>query len=83
MKNAAGLYGIFALLAIFLNPFLKIGIHYILLKATAAICGVYGAKSAIDLIDDFSATMGLLLAMTGSVCLLLLISTVCFMKGVG
>lgn len=83
MKNAAGLYGIFALLAICLNPFLKIGIHYILLKATAAICGVYGAKSAIDLIDDFSAAMGLLLAMTGSVCLLLLISTVCFMKGVG
>jgi len=27
--------------------------------------------------------MGLLLAMTGSECLLLLISTVCFLKGVG
>ena len=83
MKNAAGIYGILALLAILLRPFLKIGIHYLLLKATAAVCSVFGSKSTVGLIEDFSAAMGLLLAMTGSVCLLLLISTVCFMKGVG
>ena len=83
MKNAAGLYGIFALLAIFLNPFLKIGIHYFILKSIAAICGVFGVKTIVDLVEDFSVAMGLLLAMTGVTCLLLLISTVCFMKGIG
>lgn len=83
MKNAAGIYGILAILALFLEPFLKIGIQYLMLKATAALCGIFGTKEMSGLIEDFGAAMGLLLAMTGSVCLLLLISTVCFMKGVG
>ena len=83
MKNAAGIYGILAVLAVYLAPFLRIGIHYLLLKLTAALCGVFGSKRMTELIGDFSTAMGLLLAMTGADCLLLLISTVCFMKGVG
>lgn len=83
MKNTAGVYGILAALAVFLGPFLRIGIHYIVLKLTAAICGIFGSKGMTGLIEDFSSAMGLLLAMTGAVCLLLMISTVCFMKGVG
>ena len=83
LKNAAGIYGILAILSVFLEPFFKIGIQYLVLKATSAICGIFGAKEMTALIEDFSTAMGLLLAMTGSVCLLLLISTVCFLKGVG
>lgn len=83
MKNAAGIYGILATLAVFLEPFVRIGTHYLLLKLTAALCGVFGSKRMTELIGDFSTAMGLLLAMTGAACLLLLISTVCFMKGVG
>ena len=83
MKNAAGIYGILAITAIFIGPFLKIGIQYLLLKFTAAVCGVIGPKELSGLVQDFSGSMGLILAMTGTVCLLLLISTVCFMKGVG
>lgn len=82
-KNAAGIYGIFAVLAVFVEPFLKIGIHYLMLKMTAAVCSIFGSKRMTELISDFSTAMGLLLAMTGSVCLLLLISTVCFLKGAG
>ena len=81
-KNAVGLYGFFAILAIFLDPFIKIGCHFLLLKATGAMCAVFGSKAMTELIGDFSTAMGLLLAMTGSVCLLLLISTVCFLRGV-
>lgn len=83
LKNAAGIYGILAILAIVLEPFLRIGIHYLLLKATSAMCGIFGSKEITSLIESFSTAMGFLLAMTGTVCLLLLISTVCFMKGVG
>ncbi len=83
MKNAAGLYGIFAILALFLAPFVKIGLHYYLLKATGILCGIFGTKNMSGLIEDFSSAMGLVLAMTGAVCLLLLISTICFMKGFG
>ncbi len=82
LKNAAGVYGIIALLAVWIAPFLQIGILYLLLKGTGALCGAIGAKAPSDLIQDFSSAMGLLLAMTGTVCVLLLISTVCFMKGV-
>ena len=83
VKNASGIYGMLAVLSICMGPFLRIGSHYLILKATGAICGVFGSKRISGLIGDFSAAMGLLLAMTGSVCLLFLISTVCFLKGVG
>ena len=80
LKNAAGIYGILAILAVYLGPFLRIGIHYILLKLTAGICCLFGTKRTTGLVEDFSIAMGLLLAMTGAVCLLLLISTVCFIN---
>lgn len=83
VKNAAGIYGLLAILAIWISPFLQIGIQYLLLKLTGAVCGIFGIKSIAQFIQDFTTAMGLLLAMTGTVCLMLLISTVCFMKGVG
>ena len=81
MKNAAGIYGILATLAVFLGPFTKVGVQYLLLKMTAALCGMLGNKRISTLVDDFSAAMGLLLAMVAVSCLLVLISTICFMKG--
>lgn len=83
VRNAAGIYGILAILALFASPFLRIGCHYLLIKLTGAVCAVFGAKRCTELVGDFSAAMGLLLAMTGSICLLQLISTVCFLRGVG
>ena len=82
VKNAVGIYGMVALIAIWIWPFLQIGIQYLLLKLTAAACSVFNVKPVQDLIGAFSAAMGLLLGMTGAVCILLLISMVCFMKGV-
>ena len=82
MKSAAGVYGLLAIFAIFIAPFLKIGAQYILLKFTAALCSVFAEKRESDLLNDFSGGLGMLLAMTGTVCLFLLIAVVCFMKGV-
>lgn len=83
MKSTVGVYGLLAVSAIWISPFLEIGIQYLLLKLTAALCGVFETKMINDVVSAFSAAMGLLLGMTGSVCVLLLVSTVCFMKGVG
>lgn len=83
MKNAVGVYGLFAIAAIWIGPFLRLGVHYLLMKLAGAVCEVFGVKQVSGLIQSFSAAMGLLLGMTGTVCFLLLISTVCFMKGVG
>ena len=79
-KNAAGIYGIFALLAIFLEPFLLIGCHYLMMKMTAMVCAVFASKPVTELIGDISSGMGLLLGMTGAVCLLLLIGVICYLK---
>ena len=83
MKSAAGVYGLLAMIAIWISPFLQIGLQYLLLKATAAVCAAFGEKRVTELVQCFSSAMGLLLAMTAVVCVLLMISTVCFMKGAG
>ena len=83
LKGTAGVYGIFAFLAICIGPILKITTQCIILKTTAAICSVFGQKTPCGLIEDFSQAMSMTLAATGALCLLLLISVVAFMKGVG
>ncbi len=81
MKNTAGIYGILAIISVCIGPFFKIGIQYLLIKMTAAISSVFSEKEQTELLKDFSGGMGFVLAMTGTVCLLLMISVVCFMKG--
>lgn len=81
MKNAAGIYGMLAVIAVVIGPLLEIGIQYLLLKVTAALSALFGAKQTASLAQDFSDAMGLLLAMTCSCALLQIISTICFMKG--
>lgn len=82
VRSSVGVYGLLAVLSLWIGPFLEIGIQYLLMKMTAAACNVFGVKQPASFVKEFSAVMGFLLAMTGTACLLLLISTVCFMKGV-
>ena len=81
VKNAAGIYGLLAIAAIWIGPFIKIGVQYLLLKIVAAVCATVGSKQTVGLVNDFASIMGLLVAMTGTVCLLLFVSTVCYLKG--
>ena len=83
LKNAAGIYGILAVLAVFAGPFVKVGVQFLVLKITAGICGIFGEKHLTALIEEFSAAMGLLLGMVAACCMLVLFSTVCFMRGAG
>ena len=83
VKNAVGIYGLWAIAAIWLGPLVKIGVHYLLLKALATFSTIFAGKKISGLIDGFSAAMGHILAMTGAVCLMFLVSVVCFLKGVG
>lgn len=80
LKNAVGVFGMLAVLAVCLVPFLRVGAHYLLLKLTAAVSGAVGLKPHVSLIRHFSTAMGYLLAMCGACGLLLLISCVCFLK---
>lgn len=82
VKNAAGIYGLLAILAIWIGPFLKIGVQYLLLKAAGGLCGGIAGDTTSGLIKDFSGIMGILVAMTGTICLLFLVSIVCYLRGV-
>ncbi len=83
VKNSVGVYGLLAVISVCIGPFIKIAVQYLLLKATAAASSAFGNKQTVGLIKDFSGAMGITLAMVGTQCILLLISTVCLMKGVG
>ena len=81
-KSTAGVTGLLIILAIWIGPFLKIGIQYLLLKLTGSVCVVFSCKSVAKLVNDFSSAMGFLLAAIGSIGFIHLVSTVCFIKGV-
>ncbi len=83
VKNTAGIYGMLVILALTIGPFLRIGLHYLLVKLTSAVGSMFADKKITGVVEDFSVAMGLILAMTGVMCLMLLISVVCFLKGVG
>ncbi len=82
VKSAVGVYGLLAIIAILIGPMVQIGSQYLLLKATSGVCAAIDSKEASSLISDFSGAMGMVMAMSCTVGLLFLISTVCFMKGV-
>lgn len=83
VKNAAGIYGLLVVLALWISPFIQMGTQYLLVKGTAGSCAMFSSKKVTQIIFDFSTVLGLLAAMTGAVCLMQLISIVCFMRGVG
>lgn len=82
MKNTVGMYGLFVVISLWIGPFLKIGVQYLLLKITGSIAGMFTSKNISELLGDFTGAMGILLSMIGVQTLLLIVSTVCFMRGV-
>ena len=83
VKNAIGVYGLWSVVAIGIGPFLNVGVQYLTLKITQSLCLLFSGKAVSELVGNFASAMGLLLAMTGTMSLLMLISTICFMKGMG
>ena len=82
MKNTVGMYGLFVMASLWIGPFLKIGVQYLLLKISGSVAGMFTSKNISVLLNDFTGAMGILLSMIGVQTLLLIVSTVCFMRGV-
>ncbi len=68
LKTGVGLYGMLAVFGICLGPFFQIALQYLLLKMTAALCGLFGKGSQGPLVEKLAQAMGLLLALTGIAC---------------
>lgn len=74
LKSAVGVFGMLAVLAICLTPFLTIAVQYLLYKLAAFLAGTVTEGTLGELIDALGSAFGLMLGMTGSCALLLLIS---------
>ena len=83
LGSAAGVYGMLTVLALFIGPFVRLGVQYLLLKGTGALCAAFDGGGAAWLVNDFGTAMGLVLGIAGTQTVLLMISCLCLMKGVG
>ncbi len=77
LRNAAGVFGMLAVLGICMAPFLNLGLHYLLYKCTAALAATASGDGRVTgLIDQLSTAFGLILAMTGSCAVLLIVAMI-------
>lgn len=83
LGSGAGVWGILTVLAIFCAPALKIGCQYLMLKLTAVLGSALGGSRGAELAGDFAAGMGFLMALVSTQAVLLLVSGVCFLRGLG
>lgn len=82
LRNAAGVFGMLAVLAICLLPLLRLGVQMLVLKLTAALCATVAEKPLVGVIESVSDALGFLMAMTAASGFMLLISCVAFLKAV-
>ena len=80
LKNSIGIFGMLAVLAIILVPFLKIGMNYVVLQITDILASTVGMKAHTDYIRSVCAGMGNLMGVITCCSLMLFLSCVCVMK---
>ena len=83
LGSGAGIWGILTVAALFCGPAVKIGCQYLMLRLTAAVGESLGGGRCAALAGEFAGAMGLLFALVSTQTVFLLISSVCFLKGVG
>lgn len=81
LKNAVGLFGMLTVLGIALVPFLRLGVHYLAFKVSAALATTVADGRLAELIGQIGTAFALILAMTGACTLLLLVGIVSGMLG--
>lgn len=82
IRGAVGVFGLLAVLAVCLTPFLKLGVRYVLLKACSALAGPVCSGSMAKLIDAVGTACGMILGLLGSQALMLYISVISMLKAV-
>ena len=76
LKNSIGIFGVLAVLATCVLPFLQIAVQYLLYKGAALAAGTVASPNIVKLVDGLGGAFGLLLGTVGSCALLLLISLI-------
>lgn len=80
VKNAVGTYGLLAVLAVCLYPFLRLAVQYLMMKLTTALCGLIGKKCHTSLTEHLTGAVGLTLGIVGTYSIMILICITVFLK---
>lgn len=83
IRNSVGIFGLLAVLALCVVPFLKLGAHYIVYKGTAALSEALTDKGMAELISGVGTAFGIVLALVGASGAILFLSIVSSMRAVG
>ena len=76
LRNAVGIFGMLAVLAICIMPFLRLGVSYLLFKAAGGLAGAIADKRLNKLIDAFGSAFGLTLGVVGVAAIMLYVSII-------
>ena len=77
LRNAAGVFGMLAVLGICVVPFLNLGVHYLMYRCTGALAATVSEDGRLTgLIEAIGTAFGLILAMTASCAVLLVVAMV-------
>ncbi|MFI3312590.1 MAG: hypothetical protein R3Y62_01755 [Eubacteriales bacterium] len=82
IRNAIGIFGMLAVIAICILPLLRLVMQYVVLKITAAVSATIGNRQLTDFMESVADAMGFLAGMTGACGFMMLISCVCTVKAV-
>lgn len=83
LRGSVGVFGLLAVLSLCLTPFLQLGVHYLSYKLSAAIAATLADGRLSELIGGIGTAFGLIFGMTGACAMLLLISIISGISGVG
>lgn len=83
VKNAVGVFGLMAVCAVCLGPFLRLGVNYLMYKLAAGLAAMSTDGAVTRLISGVGDAFGLMMAISGSSAVMLFISVISVMKAVG
>lgn len=83
LRNAVGVFGLLAVAAICLVPFMKLGINYLIYKAASLLAASVADKNISKAIGSVSAAIGIALGAAGACAVMLFFSIISVMKAVG
>jgi len=80
LRNAIGIFGVLAVAATCIYPFLHLGVNYLLYKAAAGLSGAIADGRITKLVNSVSAAFGMMLGLVGASALMLFISIISVIK---
>jgi stage III sporulation protein AE len=76
LRNAVGIFGLLAVVATCLLPFLRLAANYLLYKAAAGLAGAIADSRITKLVNAVSTAFGMMLGLVGASALMLFISII-------